>query len=485
MVRNGKVKRPSLTSVDRTSVQIAAGESRELVMTIPPLSTGLHHGVVKLVGDDAMTLDDQRFFSVDVLPPSHVLLVCDDVDKAFVMSTAMNAMASAGNANAEYAIERIGFDDLPAVRLEDFDAAFLLDPPASTIIDDALADYVDQGGSVFISIGPGAGKEAIRTDALPTFLRPWRVAKPFTFLTVVQSTHPILATLSDFPGGVPWGDYRVEQYWQTETLPSDRVLMRYAGTKHPALIERLGASKETSDSVSTNSRGRWLILTTPLPDTGDPKTRWNDLLGQNAWPALLLVRFMAESLSGRTSRNWMPIVGQPQVIRLTELAKKNAKPGQPRDPSGDQPADQSLGGTPRTQRLQLFPPGNSLPIPIDMDVDAKEMVISDVSRSGTYWLRGSVPGSGFSANLPLIRMRHRRVDRATLDDWFGPGVCAIATNRDEVELAEVASSHRVALRSPLMLLALAVFLLELILGNRFYRGRRKQRGSANAGAVAA
>ena len=54
VIRNGVVQRPALRSVDRTSVQLAPGGSSELKMTIPPLDVGSHHGVIRLVGDDAL-----------------------------------------------------------------------------------------------------------------------------------------------------------------------------------------------------------------------------------------------------------------------------------------------------------------------------------------------------------------------------------------------------------------------------------------------
>jgi hypothetical protein len=328
-----------------------------------------------------------------------------------------------------------------------------------------LSQYVANGGSVFVSLGPNAGLQEIRSSTLPTFARPWRVPEPFTFLTVVQTAHPILAELNEFGGGVPWGDFPVEQYWQTAPVKTDRILMRYAGTKHPALIERIVAPESRAEDAPSNdgSPGRWIILTTPIPDTGDPSKQWNGLFGPNAWPAFFLVRFIAEHVTGRGSHNWTAGVGQPQMVHLPDEIESQSE----------------------RVRLQLFPPGESLPVPIDLDASATELVVADTASSGTYWLRGASPAAGFSANLPEQATQTERIDPSLLDDWFGVGAYAIATNCDEVELAEVSTTQRVSLRSPLMLLALAVFLMELILGNRFYRNSRARAPMAGKGTIAA
>ncbi|QDT09062.1 BatA domain-containing protein [Stieleria marina] len=462
VVRNGKVVRPALKQVDRKNAEITVGESRELVLTIPPLATGIHHGTIELIGEDALGLDDKRYFTVEVLPPSQVLLVGDDTEQADQIAEVITSPYSVDDPNAEYQIQRIGYDDLPVVQLTNFNAALLLDPPTETLTDESLAQYVTDGGNVFVCVGPAAGLASVRSDALPTLLRPWRVPEPYTFLNVVQSAHPILAIFSEISDGVPWADFRVRQYWQVETQPSDRVLMRYAGTKHPALIQRIVQNSGDASSSGTTKTGSWVMLTTPIPDTGDFKKQWNDLFGAEAWPAFLLVRFIAESLTGRSSHNWMPTVGQPQLVKIG-----NATDGIATNETNTSEETDNL-------RLQLFPPGNSLPVPIDVDPAAQEVVIADVARGGTYWLRGGKNTGGFSANLPAALTRLKRIDVAALSDWFGPDFYAVATNQDEVELAEVATSHRVSLRSPLLLLALAVFLLELILGNRFYASPRRQ-----------
>ncbi len=292
VIRDGVVKRPRLKSVDRTSVQLAPGGSSELRMTIPPMDVGSYHGVVRLIGDDALQLDDIRYLTVQVLPPSHVLLVADNADEARSIDLTINAAPfPIDEANAEYQIESIAYADLPVVRLADFDAILLLDPPSGVINDNALADFVRQGGGLLICLGAAAGDEGFSPDWIPSLVRRWRSPPPHTFLEPLRPSHPVLAPMSEISGGVPWNAYRVRQYWQVKPAQTDAVLMRFAGSKHAALLERSVASGGTT--------GYLIVTTTPLPDLADPKNDWNDLFGSDAWPAFFLVRNIVERLSKR------------------------------------------------------------------------------------------------------------------------------------------------------------------------------------------
>jgi hypothetical protein len=127
VIRDGRIKRPNVRSVDRASVRVAAGGSSQLLLTIPSLPIGTHHGRIRLVGSDAMPLDDTRYFSVQVLPPSQVLLVGDEPDDARVIAEAIVATAGmADESNAEFTVDRIGYSDLTVARLSDFDVVVML-----------------------------------------------------------------------------------------------------------------------------------------------------------------------------------------------------------------------------------------------------------------------------------------------------------------------------------------------------------------------
>ena len=476
VIRDGKIQRPALRNVDRVSVQVAPDTSHELLLTIPPLEVGTHHGVIRLIGDDAMALDDSCYFTVDVLPPSKVLLVATEQNEAKTIGATITAPLDWDDPAAEFLLPRIDPTDLPVVELDDFKAIILLDPPRELLQDDALVQYVQSGGGLLVCLGKSSGDESLADSGLVKLVRRWRIPTPGTFFQIVQPSHPAMSAIVGTPGGIPWNDYRVNQYWEIESNDSsvDTVLIRYAGTDHPALVERrFSPANEDEDKVAgQRDAGRCLIVTTQVPDLSAADARWNDLYGSEAWPAFVLVRQLADFIARRGGQGTTGLVGTPHVSPLMQQIANVSNATASRDeadPSGDE-----------TRRLQLFPPADAAPIPINLEPNQNQIVIRDVPTAGTWWLRGDRPGAGFSVNLPRDRISTDRIEAVSLDSWFGAEGYTVVTHRDEVELAEAESSTSVLLHSPAMLFALVVFLLEQILSNRFYPARGESPASLSS-----
>jgi hypothetical protein len=440
VVRDGLIKLPEANSVDRTSIKLASGSSQEILLTIPTLDVGIHHGRVRMIGNDAMPLDDVRYFSIQVIPPSRVLLVGDEEDEANIIRDAISPSAGVSDeTETAFQVERIGYEDLSVVRLDDFDALVLLDPRSDAITDPAVLAYAASGGGILVALGPAIGEESVDSSLLPKLVRRWRSPDPGTFFQVLNSSHPVTEPLS---ANTPWSDFRVQQYWQVDPGKDDNVLIQYAGTEHAAVVERTFTNSENQ------SPGKLLLLTTPIPALAGATRRWNDLYGTDPWPAWLLTRKSVEYLTGRGTAERMAPVGQPQLVQVKS-------------------EQQTLEATP--DRVQLFRPDAAVPVPLNVPLDAEQIAINEVSRAGTYWIRGLAIADGFSANLTDDALNFDRIDRAALDAIFGSDQYGLATSREEIEFAESKAAQRVSLHSPAMLLALAIFLLEQILGNRFYR----------------
>ncbi|HBV61550.1 MAG TPA: hypothetical protein DEF45_00865 [Rhodopirellula sp.] len=455
VIRNGNVVLPQLESVDRTSVQVTKGGASELLLTIPALETGTHHGQITLVGDDGMSFDDRRYFTLQVLPPSKVLLVCDDPDESLIISQIMTASAGLSDEeDAEFRVDRIGFTDLPAVRLTDFESILLLNPPKDVLEDTSIADYVTAGGGVFVALGPAINGTNIESKFTPSLVRRWRVPDPGTFFQMKAGSSPITSVLAD---NTPWSDFRVQQYWQIKPTEQDNILIQYAGTEHAAMTSRIVPGKSGRPS------GRVLTLSTPLPGLSSQTRKWNALFGTDPWPAWLLTRQSIEYLTQRGGDESMLLVGQPKVV-ATYQAKQNSDPSGARNDAG------------LTQKIQIFPPANQPPIPFNITPANQRVTFSDTPRSGIYWIRGLERGSGFSTNLPESALSLQRVGEDQLDQIFGPEQYNLVTDREGIEFAENMATQRVSLHSPAILFALAIFLLEQILGNRFYRHRAKPAG---------
>jgi hypothetical protein len=282
----------------------------------------------------------------------------------------------------------------------------------------------------------------LESPITPKLVRRWRVPDPGTFFQITSSGHPVTEPVSR---DTPWSSFRIAQYWQLESESADNVLIRYAGTSHPALVERTWVPSDDGGET-----GRSLVLSTPLPALSAPTRSWNDLFGSDPWPAWLLCRQAVEYLAGRGNNDLMPLVGQTVSLPLGEAAAGDSR-----------------------RRVQLFPPGEASPVPLEIAPNAERVTLGDIARSGTYWLRGVESNAGFSANLPPEAIDLERLDASELDSIFGPEGYNLARNREEIEFAENRASQRVSLHSPAILLALAAFVLEQILSNRFYRGRKQ------------
>ena len=185
------------------------------------------------------------------------------------------------------------------------------------------------------------------------------------------------------------------------------MLIRYAGTSHPALVERTFVSSDDGGET-----GRSLVFTTPLPALSAATRSWNDLFGSDPWPAWLLCRQAIEYLAGRGDDVLMPLVGQTVSLPLGEAAASESR-----------------------RRIQLFPPGEASPVPLEIAPNAERVTLADIAHSGTYWLRGVGNNAGFSANLPPEATDLERMDLGELDSIFGPEGYNLASNREEIEFA--------------------------------------------------
>lgn len=514
VIRDGETRRPPARQVDRRSVRVAAGGTGEVSLTVPPLEVGTHHAMVRLIGDDPLPLDDERYFTLRVLPPSPVLLVSSDEAEAKTFGYAITAPLRPDDPAAEFDVQRISYADLPVVQLGEFDAVLLLDPPASTLADSSLRRYVAEGGGLLVALGPSAGGERLQTALTSTLVRPWRRPEPGTFLEVVRPQHPVFAPFRELAGDARWSDFPVFRYWELEPTDTDNVLARFAGTGHPAVSER------------TEGDGRIVTVATPMPALAEATRGWNELFsGQDAWPAFVMVRQIVEQLTGRDRQPTSVPVGQPHPVPLpprrspaqreptsggrdSGTERRSASPPpRPRDsgaaggsqPAGTQPAvgtppepgeigtpdDRDAEAVGATIRYQLFPPGDRAPIPLIVDASDEVVTVTDVPAAGTYWLRGGRLKAGFSANLDPAATRLSRIDPAALDEWFGPDAYDRIMDRDRINLESGDATASVLLHSPAILLVLIVFLLEQILGNRFYRGAAPAGGGRRQEAVAA
>lgn len=510
VVRDGKVVLPPLRTVDRASVELVGAAGREVSLTIPPLARGTHHAVVELIGRDRFEWDNQRFLTVELPEPPHVLMVGNDRDETSVMAAAMTAPHAPSDASAGYRIETVSYLDLAAVDWASFELIVMIDPPlrydaqgqsivgsasgVSTAMWTDIAGVVLRGGGLVVCLGPAtevlgmkrsdsSGTSATldtdkgtAADALiPPLVRSWRVPAPGTFWQVMESSHPIFSALMR-PTSLPnWSDFRIRRYWQigdeiSARDPADpstaqpnvpttwNVIARYAGIRQGD-----GSEGSTAGHAAVLTRqlgtGRIALTTTPLPALGRLTRDWNDLLGAaDAWPAFMTVRGLTAWAAG------------------TDRSVTNILAGQTARLYFDQPADDELQSQPSptnsdveatTRMVELYTPGQASGR--QLTVMESSVAIDDVVTPGTYFLRGSKISSGLSVNLSPVWSSDETTQLGTLQKLFGDEGWSITNNLSEMSLiASGSAGAAVSLHGPLMLLAVLIFLAEQVLSNRFY-----------------
>lgn len=479
VIRDSQTVLPPLRSVDRMTVNLSSTATR-VVLSVPPLELGTHHGHVQILGEDELPIDDRRYFTLQVRPAVSILIVAADRDSADVIGSALTAPLAPTDPLAEYQIEVSEWLPNDRQAYHRYAVILLVDPDAPSPAATAdLQAYLEHGGNLISLLGPALHGGQPATAAPPAYpaglVRRWRVPEPGSFLEIAQPTHPAVAPFTDIAGGVPWNAFRISQYWQLTPDAGDLVIMRYAGTDHPALVQRLASGEAAEPGISRGAGGgSHLILTTPLPALVGPARAWNELFsGSDAWPAFLLLRGMVQSLveQGRGTHNLM-ISDLPSIpiARSAEPANNSDTPD-----DSEARATAATGGSETLQDVpvQMFPPrGPAVPLRASGEL----VTIGNVDWPGTYWLRSPDGQTGFSINLLPGQTDLSRIDPEQLDRWLGAENYDLVRDREALREAEGRGEPTRPLYSWILMIMAAALVLEQILANRFYASSRRRAG---------
>lgn len=431
VIVDGKALLPEMTLRSRQTVEVPLDGSAQKQFLLRGLSLGTHHGQVRMAGSDALNMDNQRFFSIEVMQPWPVLVTAHPN----AIPDLMSALAS-----DVFQCELVPFEKLAAIQFDQFAAVALLDPsPLTPEVWRGLAEFVSDGGGLGIFLG----REAQPISAfnvgesqrlLPGHLsRQWRAPRnPFT-IRLDQAPHPVIDTLRARATGIPWSDFPIYRHWSFDPLDDQTTSIVRLSNNQPLLIE------------STLGSGRVLTMTTPISDPLNVKGRpeWNLLpTGPDPWPYFVLVNDLFRYLvqGGETQLNYA--VGEAATI-----------------------ATAGLGAN---QRLQIFQPQNTWQ---DVAASGDILTYRFTDTPGTFRLRNANMVSkqrGFSVNVPLAETDLQRVDNSTIDDLLGPGNYLVAKDRDQINRRIGEARHGRDFYPWILLLVAIVLGVEFLMANRFY-----------------
>jgi hypothetical protein len=437
------------TEPEKRGQQVVAlnhDRSMPIEFSLSGLKLGTHQGLVRIAANDALPCDNARYFTVEVRPPSKVLLLGESADDTLFLREALAPSANAGLLQSKFDCRTATYEQIAELPLADYLAIGLVDPPPLPgAAWQSLADFAGRGGGVGVFLGRRARREAMSApDAqqlLPAKLR-WQ-SRDATYLRPVAVEHPALGELRELADTVPWSEFPVFKYWELDAGPEQAHVVASFANGKPALVERRIGS------------GRVLMLTTSVSDPAhsDP---WNLLpTAPDPWPFLALANGMAQYLvaSHQTQVNYF--AGQTVVLPLAPDQQVTSYVLQMPETASDR------GGGLSSVR-QLLTPGQ------------QELSIASTEALGNYRVRAGGRQErldrGFSVNLAAEATRLERVPAAEITAALGKERVRVARTREEIEV-RVGLARTGRELFPALILAMALVLAaEGLLANRFYVG---------------
>ncbi len=446
--RDGRSVFPASTFAGQTvTTDVRENSSLPVKFTFSePLEFGTYHGRVEIEGQDGLSLDNQRYFTIRVGQPKKTLAVHPSDVNPMVMESLFLTLPM-------FECELITQTQFADVQdLDAYDAIFLLDPrPQDDTAWAKLEAFVENGGGLGIFLGHNAANGAFAdpgftTEAAQRLLtgkleKQWENVESDLFLSPTELNHPIFDLIRANPTSVLWNKFPVHLHWgfqpdeNNEPLPT-QTLLRF-GNREPAVIERLIGA------------GRVLVMTTPITEYSNVEGRpiWNYLLSGRPVPAFLLLRGIASYLVQGDTESLNVQVGQTASFEndLREYPDRYDQVFSPR-PDKAPTAVNSVGGKVR-YRFTDYP--------------------------GHYRMKGlfndEVVLRGFSANLDQAATDLTRIEPDELDTFLGPDRYQLARQKNEIQRQQGAMRRGQEFYPLMVLMMLVVMAVEFLMSNRFYQ----------------
>jgi hypothetical protein len=422
------------------SVDFSDGDSRHSVsMTLTGFEPGTIQGKLRFSNHDALPMDDQSWFTLQVQTPWKMLLLAQPPvrDSSLYLQEAL--------ATVPFEVETAPLSELPGMtlaELQGYSGVVLLDPsPLMPVVWKKLADYAAAGYGVGLFLGPHADSLASFNDPAATEVLGTKLVRqarvPSGELWIVPGVSPIFSpfrsvgTLEQFP----WSSQSVFRYWE------------FGDFSHRAEIAAPFSDHRGAIVAQTMGRGHTVTVATPVSELSDVSKPWNLLTrGDASWMFVLLAEGIAKYMIGVGEQKFNFNVGEPVVLR-PNMSKLPAS---------------CLLGTPGGASIRLTP-----------DPVKREIAVPATAESGNYRLRSGGANetldTGFSANIPAGETDLKKIDKAKLDQFFGANKYRLVQTPQEIEQGIARRRIGQELYAAVMMLLALVFVTEYVFANRFYR----------------
>lgn len=452
VIIDGELLLPELTQRDRSSPSLAANASVAVSFQLR-LPAGIQHGQVQVRSNDGLSIDDRRYFTVEVRPPYPVLLAVSSGADPEPVKQAISPDEYARRGEAVFDCHVVDAQDLLTQELPDYSVIAMLDPlPLTSAHWTALHEYVVNGGSLVVFLGrnaqpPGIGVSNFNAAAaalMPGKLKAhWRTGNDdFLFISPRTTSHPILELFRGRESITAWDESPIFRHWVFDELrPGTNVVTRYSNNQ-PALLE------------SVVGKGRVVVMTTPVSDRrNDPqRPAWNQLPTTDVpLPFWMLMNGLFPYLAGQSQAVWNHDVNQ--VVTIATPAVVDAVVN---------------------ETWQLVTPQGDWQ---NVRSDQGSVTIATTNAPGVYRLKPPVPDRpalGFSANLPDKATDLRRIEPDAFDEILGKDRYTLARGTDELNRGIGRARIGRELFPFLAVVVVGLLAMEHLLSNRFYSAKSQK-----------
>jgi hypothetical protein len=388
-----------------------------------PESGGLLQGSVRFAEPDALSMDDERFFTIWVRDAVRAVLTGDGKGDLFLKQ----ALAPDGlSKRAPVSLEPVHPVELETLDLGRTDLVILSNVRAlSAAAWQKLREFVRGGGGLLIFAGdevdPAAYTPAASQGLLTVAVREKRTEPEKTSMEISDPSHAVFAPFSGgMNGDLSMRVFRSYLVLEPAQESAVRVLARFKGSS-PALVEReLG-------------NGRVLIF------ASSADLSWNDLPTYGA-PYVPLVHLLVRHATGRTGSPVSALVGESVTL---PLPRKH--------------------GT----KARVFWPGGKTE---DYLVDAaqRDLTIERAVRQGHVAVSiDDAPAGGFAVNVDPRESKRERIAAAEVAKGFtAESYVRFATSLADLERRVENIGGSIDLYPYLIALLFLVFLGEAVYANR-------------------
>lgn len=438
--QNGRTVRPEPQLRGSRTQQVESGRRVALEFQVQGLPQGVVHGYLRLVGEDGLAIDDERYFAVHVQDGWPVLLAApQDVSLRFI-AEALAPYELRQRQAARFDCMQVRIEDLSRHDLGRYAAVVLADPPPlEATVWKQLSEYVKAGRGLAVLLGHHATTgEFASPEAQPLLgIIPRRVVRTGgrdVFLAPHNLQHPVFHVFREIATAVPWDLFPVFRHWDVELTADTVHVLAYFNNGKPALLENAFGA------------GKVLVLTTPLSDIARPPGRspWNELaFGENPWPQFVLLNEMMLYLVAAGKENMNLYCGEPAILSLRPQS----------DP----------------QVFRLFPPAGD---PYDVRASETDLVVRFTDTPGNYYLkgeRGGVVQRGFAVNVAESLTDLTRADPEKIQSGVGRQRLRILKKTEQIERAQGVQRFGREFYPLLITLVALLFGIEQAFANRFYR----------------